>query len=332
MSNLRIAVLGHGPVARAFVALVAERRREIEARHRLDVTVSGIRAAQQQVLLALGAAVPPREDWQPADDLVAFLSATGASVMVQAIPSRDELATVATAQVLTAFDAGMDVVTATKSHLVRDWAALRQAAVSSERRIRISGATGAALPASDLARVSLRGFPCQRIRGALNGTSSFVLDRMAAGASLAAAVSEAQALGIAEANVDSDLDGLDAASKVTLLANLLWDLAASVDEVDREPIVAATAARAAEAARKGLRLRSVAVAERKSGRIVVRLEALDDGDPLYALRGPEKAAAFDCGAVGQIVVSGGRASPLGAAHAMLKDVLNLALEGRAGFD
>ena len=337
MRPVQIALLGYGPVARDFIVLLGERDKDLRRRYGVALAVTGIRAESQEVILRPGVtgpeAVPARDAWAPAGDLGAFLAASAASIAVQAIPSGDRLVDTATAQVLTAFDAGMDVVTATKTHLVRRWDVLAEAAIRTGRRVRISGATGAALPAADLARVSLRGFPCRAIRGSLNGTSSFVLEQLGAGGSLADAVRVAQSRGIAEADPSSDLDGRDAASKLVLLANLLWGLGASIDAVNREPIDESAAARAAEAARDGRRLRAVARADAETGRLEVGLEALEPGDPLFPLNGPEKAVAYDCGAVGQIVVSGGRSSPRGAAHAMLKDLLGLALEaGPGGFD
>ena len=337
MQPVQIALLGYGPVARDFMALLGERDQDLRRRYGVALAVTGIRAASHEVILRPGVtgprAVPPRDAWAPVSDLVAFLATSAASIAVQAIPSSDGLVDTATAQVLAAFDAGMDVVTATKTHLVRRWGVLAEAAIRTGRRVRISGATGAALPAADLARVSLRGFPCRAIRGSLNGTSSFVLEQLGAGGSLADAVRIAQSRGIAEADPASDLDGRDAAAKLVLLANLLWGLGTSIEAVNREPIDESSAARATEALRHGRRLRAVASADVETGRLEVALEALEPSDPLFPLSGPEKAVAYDCGVVGQIVVSGGRSSPRGAAQAMLKDVLGLALEaGPAGFD
>lgn len=325
---LRVALLGHGPVARAFLEIVEESRHRLADRPGVDLIVAGIRASSREVLLD-AVRVPPRDEWSPAGPVDAFLAGSGADVAVQAIPSGEDLVDVAVAQVVAAFGAGMDVATATKSHLVRRWSTLDAAAQATGRRMRISGATGAALPAADVARQSLRAFPCERIRGSLNGTSSFVLDRLARGASLPDAIAAARAAGIAEANVASDLDGSDAASKLVLLANLLWGRGLSIDAVERQPIDDGVTERIASATHRGTRLRAVAVAE-QDGRASVRLEELDESDPLYPIRGPEKAVAFDCGSIGQIVVSGGRASPRGAAHALLKDVLNLAIEGSPG--
>lgn len=337
VTPVKVALFGYGPVARDFVELVEAFGSELRRRYGVRISLTGIRGATQQIVLRANgqtqaAAIPPRDMWQPAAGLEDFLMATAASIVVQAIPSSAQLVDTATAQALAAFEARADVVTATKSHLARRWSVLADAASRTGCRIRISAATGAALPAADVARLSLRGFRCLRIRGALNGTSTFVLERLAAGDALADAIALAQSRGIAEADPTGDLDGSDAASKLVLLANLLWDLRASLDDVQREGIVDSSAIRAVRAVRDSRRLRSVAAADGETGRLEVRLEALKPADPLYSLSGSEKAVAYDCGVVGEIIVSGGRSSLRGASQAMLKDVLSLALDqGPAGF-
>lgn len=337
MTSVNIALFGYGPVARDFVDLINDRESELRRRYGIRIRLTGVRGATQQIVLGArgatrAATVPPRDAWQPVTGLDGFLVATAPSIMVQAIPSSEQLVDTAIAQALAAFEAGVDVVTATKSHLARQWGLLADAASRAGCRIRISAATGAALPAADVARLSLRGFRCLRLRGVLNGTSTFVLERLAVGETLADAIALAQSRGIAEADPMDDLGGGDAASKLVLLANILWDLRASVDAVRREGIGDSSAIRAVRALRDGRRLRSVAVADGETGRLEVRLEELKPDDPLFPLSDSEKAVAYDCGSLGEIIVSGGRSSLRGASQAMLKDVLSLALDGGpAGF-
>jgi homoserine dehydrogenase len=73
------------------------------------------------------------------------------------------------------------------------------------------------------------------VRGILNSTSNFVLSEMRRGISGEMAIAEAKRLGIAETDPDHDLDGWDAALKLTILANVLMKERIRVDEVDREP-------------------------------------------------------------------------------------------------
>jgi homoserine dehydrogenase len=303
MTDTPVVLSGYGPVGQAFVG-------------RPGVAVRAIRASTAQC--DVDGSVPPRHDWSPLEPLADTLRRTEAQVLVQAIPSSMALRDHAAAEAITALEQGVHVVTATKSHLLTHWGALEQAARAGGSAIGISGATGAALPAGDLARAGVRGLGCTTIRACPNGTATFVLDRIAAGDTLDAAVIEAQRRGIAEADPTADLSGYDASTKVRLLAALLWGWDPTTTRVRAQAIDAESA----QPAVAGMKLRAVAGAGlAEPGVVRVRIEATSPGDPLHALVGPEKAVVFGCPDAGDIVVSGGRSSPVGAALAMLKDVL-----------
>ncbi|MDI2027288.1 homoserine dehydrogenase [Saccharopolyspora sp. TS4A08] len=306
-----IVLAGHGPVGRAYAELVADRGR----RHGLDLRLVAVRGRDRQ-----------REagEWESLSDLPELLERTGAAVFAQAVPSDGDDR--AAREALQALDAGAHVVTATKSHLLARWTELAGAAERAGRSVRISGATGAAMPAGDLARSVLRGFDVDEVAGCVNGTATFVLDRVADGADLAEAVAEAQRAGIAEADPSQDLSGGDAATKLRLISALLWGWDPARTRAETEPIAQLPDVPA------GHRLRQVARARRdEPGVVRVVLSAEPEGSPLGSLRGPEKAVRYDCGEAGQVTVSGGRSSPRGAALAMIKDTLGAVLEATTGF-
>ncbi|MEV4989013.1 homoserine dehydrogenase [Pseudarthrobacter sp. LMD1-1-1.1] len=321
---VRLVLSGFGAVGRAFAGAVLEQDSLLH--------IAAVRGHGAEAFLAPGSAVPARSLWVPIGPIEETLSRAAATVLVQALPSSPEAHARALEEAAAALRSGVDVVTATKSHILSHWRHLEHAAVEGGSRIRISGATGAALPTADMARVALRGMGCNAVRACPNGTSTFVLDELSRGAGLESAVLEAQVRGIAEADPSADLSGKDAATKVRLIAGLLWNWDVSTIAVGTEPIDSSTAARALEASGQGLRLRAVASASLERPMIVtVRLEAVAPGDPLFAIAGPEKAMVFRCPDAGDITVQGGRSSPKGAALAMLKDVLNLSGSNTSGF-
>ncbi|MBT2564955.1 hypothetical protein J7I84_00330 [Arthrobacter sp. ISL-85] len=324
MEPVRLVLSGFGAVGQAFVDAVRE--------HDALLQIAAVRGRGTEVFLAPANEVPERFLWEPIGRIEETLDRAGAAVLVQALPSSPEAHGRVLREAVAALRSGVDVVTATKSHVLSQWRALERAAEEGRSRIRISGATGAALPTADLARVALRGMGCNALRACPNGTSNFVLDQLSRGASLESAVLEAQRRDIAEADPSADLSGSDAATKVRLISGLLWDWDVSRITVKTEPIDSSTSIRALAAARKGLRLRAVAGASLDRPMVVtVRLEAVAPADPLYSLAGPEKAMVFSCPEAGDITVQGGRSSPKGAALAMLKDVFNLAVSPNPGF-
>ncbi|KAK1181267.1 homoserine dehydrogenase [Streptomyces sp. NBS 14/10] len=339
-----VVLSGYGPVGRAYVEHLAAHGEALADRHGARLRLAAVRTGSAEYLPppaegtdAEGtgdtwAPPPPRSAWGPLPSPAETLDRTGAGVLVQCLPSSPEVRDQAAAEALLALRRGVHVVTATKSHLLSHWRELGRAAAEGGSLIRISGATGAALPAGDLARAGVRGLGCRTIRACPNGTATFVLDRLAAGDSLADAVAEARRRGIAEADPSADLSGSDAATKARLLAALLWGWDASAVRTETEPVDDGTARAAREAAASGHRLRAVAGASADEPLLVrVRLERTAPGDPLHALTGPEKAVVYGCPDAGDITVSGGRSSPLGAALAMVKDTLDVAVPRRLGF-
>jgi homoserine dehydrogenase len=328
--DVPIVLAGHGPVGREYVDLVRTHRHEWSRRYGVRLRVAVVRGRHAQAWVGSEGVVPTRDQWTDLGDLAEVVSRAGARVFAQAVPSDGDRRAADEALVALRHDAHL--VTATKSHLLVHWAALRDAALASRRAVRISGATGAAMPAGDLARSALRGFDVDQVSGCFNGTATFVLDRLAEGHALEDAVAEAQRRGIAEADPTADLSGADAAAKLRLITGLLWEWDVSTQGVRTEAVDASTAQRAREAAERGARLRHVASAragEPGRGVVVLREEPLSGA--FGALIGPEKAVRYECGAAGDLVVSGGRSSPRGAALAMIKDTLGCVLESMPGF-
>jgi homoserine dehydrogenase len=139
-------------------------------------------------------------------------------LVIEALPG----GVVAEALVERAVKEGCHVVTANK-----DVAARRPDLVEATRAagcvFACSSAVGGGAPVLEtVARLRESGVKVGRVRGVLNGTSNFVLDRLASGRSLAASVKEAQDAGFAEADPSADLDGLDAANKLALIARDAW--------------------------------------------------------------------------------------------------------------
>ncbi|OMI91555.1 homoserine dehydrogenase [Streptomyces sp. M1013] len=326
-----VVLAGYGPVGQAFADRLARDGEALARRHGVRPRVAAVRASAAQCRPGEDGSLPPRAQWGPVRPLEETLERTGARVFVQAVPSSPGLRERAAQEAVTALRRGVHVVTATKSHLLTHWRELDAAARAGGSMIRISGATGAALPAGDLSRTSLRGLDCRTIRACPNGTVTFVLDRLAEGDTLADAIRASRLRGIAEADPSADLSGEDAATKVRLLAALAWGWDPAEVRVRAQPVDASTAGRALDAVSRSRRLRAVAGASlAEPGIVRVRLEETEPGDPLHALNGPEKAVVFGCPDAGDVTVSGGRSSPVGAALALVKDTVEVTAP-RTGF-
>ena len=178
--------------------------------------------------------------------------------------------------------ANRDVVTANKALLAHDGEHLINLAARRGVHLRYSAAVGGAVPALEAVAQLRRGSRIHSLRGVLNGTTNFVLDRVANGDNIERAIDEACRAGYAERNYHLDLDGTDAAQKLILLAREAFGTAPRFEQIDRLGIQGLDVARVRDAAARGRTIRLVASCEQVGDQILanVRPEELGDKDPL----------------------------------------------------
>jgi homoserine dehydrogenase len=150
--------------------------------------------------------------------------------------------------ILAALRHGASVVTANKTLLAADGAALFEAAERAGADLYFEAAVAGAIPIIRPLRESLVGDEITSVIGIVNGTTNYILDRMdTAGIGFAEALAEAQQLGYAEADPTADVEGFDAAAKAAILASLAFHTRVTGADVYREGITAITPADIASA-------------------------------------------------------------------------------------
>jgi homoserine dehydrogenase len=166
--------------------------------------------------------------------------------------------------ILRAIARGKDVVTANKDLIATEGPWLAAFAARTGASLRYEAAVGGAIPIVRALAGSLADEDVLEIGGVLNGTTNFVLDAMEAGAEYADALAEAQRLGFAEQDPRSDVDGHDAAHKLAILAGLAFKRPAVSAGFARRGIGGITREDVRAGAERGLRLKLVAVARRRT--------------------------------------------------------------------
>jgi homoserine dehydrogenase len=296
----RIGLLGHGAVGAAFATLLSER-----ADHVANVT--GLRPEISGVL---------RRSSGDFDDILAT-----SDLVVELIGGLDP----AKDYVLRAMAAGKHVVTANKQLLAEHgeelWAAAREHGV----QLRFEAAVGGVVPVVRVLQESLAAAHVERLHGIVNGTTNFILSRMAeTGAEYADALAEAQELGYAEADPTDDVTGKDAAAKMAILARLAFDTPVSLSEVPYEGIEHLTADDLQYARDLGLGLKLIGTAERVDGGISVRVHPafLYGAHPLASINGPFNAVTIESPSITEVTLSGPGAGGPQTASAVLGDVIS----------
>lgn len=230
-----------------------------------------------------------------------------------------------TARVLveTALQRGIRVVTANKALLSEQGEALQTLASQHGTRIDFEGAVCGAIPIVRCVRSGAAGVGITRVSGILNGTSNYVLEQIADGLSLDAAVAAAQELGYAEADPTRDLNGQDIEDKLRVLAWLAFGIDPQTLKVTRRGLDAEIALWAAQAAAEGDRVKLIATCERVGDGFVARIlpTRVRGDDAWAAVRGPFNRVVIESESAGSIAFQGPGAGGLATAGAVLADVL-----------
>jgi homoserine dehydrogenase len=317
---VRVALAGCGVVGGELVRLLAHGADEIRARH-------GVRFELGAVLVKHPGRTRPDELPRGVltTDVDEFLR-TDAAVWVEAIGGRDPALRIARS----VLGAGRRLVTANKALLAEHGPALAALARRSGARLDFESAVAGGIPVVRALRDSLGMTGIESIRGVLNGTTNYVLSRLADGWRYADALADAQARGFAEASPARDLSGEDAADKLRILAWLAFGVAPASLVLRRRGIVPHPERLAADAALLGGVPRLVAeVAETAEG-IVAAVEPVivASGSDLGRTRDEENAVVIESRWNGRVRLSGPGAGGAPTASALLGDMLRSA--GRTG--
>jgi homoserine dehydrogenase len=223
---------------------------------------------------------------------------------------------------------GRHVVTANKALLADDLETLAERAGRRGGSLRFSAAVGGALPALETARRAASLGPIRSIAGVLNGTCNFVLDRLAEGSSFAGAVKLARDAGYAEADPTLDVDGSDAAQKLSLLAREAFGESLPWRGISRRGIDTVDERAVAEAARRGRRVRLVASCERGPEGLKASVQPLElpPDHPLARPRGAGNALAVELRSGEILSLEGRGAGRWPTTEAVLADLHDLAAE------
>jgi homoserine dehydrogenase len=322
--SLKVALLGCGTVGSAVLRLISEQADDLTARIGRGVEVAGIAVR--------------RPDHHP--DVPAELLTTDAEALVR----RDDVDLVveviggiepARTLLLAAIASGKSVVSANKALLAEDGVALHAAAAAAGVDLYYEAAVAGAIPLLRPLRESLAGDQLRRVVGIVNGTTNYILSRMAeTGAGFTEALAQATELGYAEADPTADVDGFDAAAKAAILASLAFHTPVTAADVHREGISAVTATDVARAAEIGCTVKLLAICERVTERdgdtgtdsVAVRVHPamIPTTHPLASVGDAFNAVFVEAEAAGQLMFYGRGAGGEPTASAVLGDLVAVA--------
>jgi homoserine dehydrogenase len=232
-----------------------------------------------------------------------------------------------------AIQAGKHVITANKVVMAKHGPELLDQAAEKNVDVYFEAAVGGGIPLISAFRTDLQANRIERVSAVINGTTNYVLGRMAsAGLSLREAVAEAQVAGYAEADPTDDIGGFDAAYKLAILGSIAYEIKVRPDEIYREGIEGIEPVDFRYARELGYAIKLIAHTQRHPGRVEARVHPamvpLDH--PLARVEGAENAVFVEGDLVGQVLLVGQGAGGGPTASAVVGDLIDLARSIRRG--
>jgi homoserine dehydrogenase len=327
---VKVGLLGCGIVGGALVELLEERADDIAARTglRLEIAAVAVRSAARDRSPALDPKVVTTDARSVVQD-------PDIDVVVEVIggiePARE--------LILAALQAGKPVVTANKELLANVGSEVLTAADANGVDLFFEAAAAGAIPIIRPLRESLLGEDVTRILGIVNGTTNYILTKMAEeGAAYDEALAEAQRLGYAERDPTADVEGFDAGAKAAIMATIAFGSRVVAGDVYHEGISAITQADIAFAHRLGYEIKLLAIAElfdaegdseREVG-VRVHPAMVPRSHPLAAVRDSFNAVFVEGSAAGPLMFYGRGAGGRPTASAVLGDLIDAAANLRRG--
>jgi homoserine dehydrogenase len=315
-----VAIIGYGKIGSGAYKTLLDNEQSIDHKVGRPVRVKRLVDIDWTAPRPVEIDIPPE---MKATDASVVIEDPEIQIVVEAIggtdPARD--------YVLKALRSGKNVVTSNKELIARHGKELFDAAAERHLDLMFEGSVGGGIPIVRPLKSCLAGNRIGRLMGIVNGTTNFILTRMAEeGAEFDDALKEAQRLGYAERDPTSDVEGHDATFKLAILASIAFETRVHVEDVYREGI-AGVAARDMQYARQlGYTIKLLAIGAEVDGALEMRVHPtlLPTGHPLAAVTGPFNAIFVSGSSVGEVMFYGQGAGAMPTGSAIVGDIIDVA--------
>ena len=316
---LRVGLAGLGVVGGGVVKLLDTNAALIERRAGRPIEIVAVSARDRSRDRGVDLS---RFDW--VDDTSALAARDDVDVVIELIGGADGPALVLARNTLAR---GKAFVTANKAMIAHHGVELAEAAEQADAALKYEAAVAGGIPVIKGLREGAAANEIARVYGVLNGTCNYILTTIeATGRSFADVLAEAQALGYAETDPSFDIDGIDTAHKLSILASLAFGTRLDFQSVAVAGIRHVIAADIAEAHALGFRIRLVGLAEAGTKGLFQRVHPclVPLGHPLAHLAGSLNAVVAEGNFLGRLVMEGRGAGEGPTASAVVADLIDIA--------
>jgi homoserine dehydrogenase len=314
--SVKLAILGIGTVGGGTFRIIENSHDLILQRAGVDLRVSRVLARSPEKAYRLG--IPEKAVTSHIEDI---LEDDSIDVVVEAIGGIEP----ATSYMLKAMQKGKSVVTPNKAAVAKNWAILHEAAEKNDVTFRFEAAVGGGIPIITSIKEQLVGNNFTEVRGILNGTSNYILTKMADdNLPYDEVLKDAQDKGFAEADPTADVEGLDAANKLSILIALCFNMYVDPETIPTRGISRINEADIRSAEENKQKIKLIASARLEEGKLTCKVgpELLTEEDVLYNVNDEYNAISVTGDAVGEIMMRGKGAGAFPTGSAVVGDIVS----------
>jgi homoserine dehydrogenase len=332
---LRIILCGFGVVGQSLVKLFDSRSEDLYAKYGLKPRVVGVFDSKGSAIDSSGldlhklietkkkfGTIKNYSDAQNNRSGLDIIKNIEAEVLIETTASNYNDAEPGMTHITTAMKKGMHVISVNKGPLALAFPSLLELAKYNQVLLKFSGTVGGGTPILDYAKESLRGERIISFAGILNGTTNYILTNMANGLSFESALKDAKDKGYVEADESLDLDGLDAAAKLVILANWIMGMKVTMPDIKCIGIRKVTSEDIKNAAKKKCAIKLIASCNKT---LEVSPKEISLDDPL-CVNGTLNAIAFTSEHSGTQTIIGKGAGGMETASSILRDLIDIRQE------
>ncbi|OGF66212.1 MAG: hypothetical protein A2Y62_02615, partial [Candidatus Fischerbacteria bacterium RBG_13_37_8] len=324
LKQWKIGLMGFGNVGKAFVRLYKEMGSYWREKYHIDfifqfVINSKIGVVQNDgipvdslIKAAKKGDLSKLWGWKPDMQGNEALKSTSIDILVEVTPTNIEDGEPALSTIKRALSQGIAVVTGNKGPFLHKHRELFELARKNNTFLGISCTSAASLPTLIFGMFDLAGSRITKIEGILNGVCNFVLTQMEENSlSFEEAVGLAKTKGITEVDPNLDIDGIDTATKILIISNMLLGTAFTTKNISVEGIRGITPEQIRKAKSRKKRLKLIGYAEHSEDKVTagVKVMEIEQGHAFYEVNGTNKALMYHTQPAGEFIISGGASSP-----------------------
>lgn len=315
MKKVGVAILGLGVVGGGTYQILTKHREDYKRTHKLDISVENVLELRKERALALGV-----EESKIADNIAVICSNPEVDIVVEVMGGVEPAKTF----VLAALNAGKSVVTSNKEMYCKYSHELEKAAKKNHCGLFYEASCVGGVPVIRALLDNLQGNTILSMTGIVNGTTNYILTKMSKeGVPYEEALKEAQKLGYAEANPTSDVEGYDAAYKLSILSSLAFHTKIPYTKIYREGIADISVKDINYGKHLGYVIKLLAIGKNRDSGIEVRVHPafIRADHPLASVNDSYNAVYITGDSVEDVMLYGRGAGALPTGSAIVGDVI-----------